>query len=123
MQKTIAVIGASADRQKFGNKAVRAYKEKGWKVFPVNLKEKEIEGLKCYASILDLPGKPDRVSVYLPPTVTLSLIPELRKAKVKEVILNPGAESDELIAALKKKGIKPIMICSIRAIGVDPDAM
>jgi len=123
VEKSVAIIGASANREKFGNKAVRAYTMKGWKVFPVNPNESQIEGLQCYKSVSALPEKPDRVSIYLPPKVTHSIIPELNAAGIKEVILNPGAESDGLVAALEKAGIKPLRFCSIRAIGVDPDSL
>lgn len=120
-QKSIAIIGASANRQKFGNKCVRAYQKLGWVVFPINPKEAEIEGIKCYSSISDLPQKPDRVSVYLPPQVTVSLIPELLEAGIKSVILNPGAESEELVKALRDNGINPQLVCSIRMEGLNPD--
>ena len=121
MEKSIAIIGASANREKFGNKAVRAYLEKGWKVFPVNPKETEIEGISCFASISSISVKPERTSIYLPSKITISIIPELKKAGIKEVVLNPGAESEELITELKKAGIRPLLFCSIRAIGVNPD--
>jgi hypothetical protein len=123
MKKTIAIIGASANREKFGNKAVRAYLSQDWKVFPLNPVEEKIEGLKCYKSITAVPEKPSKVSIYLPPKVTISIIPELKNSGIKEVILNPGAESEELIEALKKSGIKPLLFCSIRAIGIDPDSL
>tara|TARA_Y100000310_G_scaffold345864_1_gene471818 strand:+ start:11980 stop:12402 length:423 start_codon:yes stop_codon:yes gene_type:complete len=121
--KTIAIIGASVNRKKFGNKCVRAYKQLGWKIFPINPKEKEIEGIKCYSSINELPEKPDRVSVYLPSQVTISLIPELKEAGISGVILNPGAESDELVAELKQNNIEPVKVCSIRLEGIDPDSL
>ena len=121
MQKSIAIIGASANREKFGNKAVRAYLEKGWKVFPINPKETTIEGLSCFASIGLIGIKPDRTSIYLPPAVTISIIPELKRTGISEVVLNPGAESNELIEALKKAGIKALLFCSIMAIGINPD--
>ena len=123
MAKSIAIIGASSNREKFGNKAVRAYISKGWVVFPINPREDFIEDIKCYKSIKDLRQKPDRISIYLPPTITLTIIPELKGLLVKEVVLNPGAESDELIAAMKKSGITPLLICSIRDIGIDPDTL
>ncbi|MEK6957724.1 MAG: CoA-binding protein [archaeon] len=119
--KSIAIIGASNHREKFSNKCVRAYTKLGWKVFPVNPKEAEIEGIKCYASIKNVPQKTDLVSIYIPSQVTMGIIPELKGAKVAEVVLNPGAESDELIAELKKNGIKPLMICSIKMQGLSPD--
>ncbi len=118
---SIAIIGASANRAKFGNKCVRAYQKLGWDVFPVNPKDAEIEGIKCYPSIEELPQKPDRVSIYLPPQVTVSTIPALLGAGIKSVILNPGAESDELIKALRDNGINPQMVCSIRLEGLSPD--
>src|SRR6185503_5270335 len=63
--KTVAVLGASADRNKFGNKAVRAFRAQGFSVYPVNPKETEIEGLPCFPSIAEVPVRPQRVSVYL----------------------------------------------------------
>ena len=70
MRKTIAVVGASRDRSKFGNKCVRAYLEAGYVVYPVNLTASEIEELPVYRTLSDLPGEPDRISVYLPPDQT-----------------------------------------------------
>lgn len=119
-EKSIAVIGASADRKKFGNKCVRAYNSLGWQVFPINPKEEEIEGLKCYHSITNLPFLPSRVSIYLPPQITANLIPAFSSLGVKEVFLNPGAESDELIQKLKAAGIKPVLKCSIVFEGLSP---
>ena len=120
---SIAIIGASAKKEKYGNKCVRAYKQLGWAVYPINPKEAEIEKLKCYKSILELPTKPDRVSIYLSPQVTVSLIPELLEAGIKTLILNPGAESDELVKNLRDNGIVPKLICSIRMEGLNPDKM
>ncbi|MBN1160112.1 MAG: CoA-binding protein [Candidatus Diapherotrites archaeon] len=117
----IAIIGASKDRNKFGNMAVRAYKMKGWEVFPVNPHEKEIEGLKVYKSILDIPGELDRVSLYVPAKVSIKLIPEVKKKGIKDINVSPGAESDELIKALKDAGITPHLVCSIMMLGVNPD--
>ena len=119
--KSIAIIGASNNRAKFSNKCVRAYQTLGWKVFPVNPKESLIEGLKCYPKISDVPEKPSRISIYLQSQVTLALVGELQSFGAKEVILNPGAESDELVAVLKKSRIKPILKCSIRTEGLSPD--
>ncbi|MBI4210428.1 MAG: CoA-binding protein [Candidatus Diapherotrites archaeon] len=117
----IAIIGASANREKFSNKCVRLYKSLGWVVFPVNPKDSEIEGLKCYNSISEIPSQADRVSIYLPPHVTISIIPELLQAGVKSVILNPGAESDELVKGLRDNGINPKLACSIRMEGRSPE--
>jgi predicted CoA-binding protein len=64
---SVAIVGASADRRKFGNKAVRAYQRRGWTVYPVHPTLGEIEGSKAYPSLRDVPGKIDRVALYLPP--------------------------------------------------------
>ena len=116
----IAIIGASNNKEKFGNKAVRAYKMKEWEVFPINPKEEEIEGLKVYKSILDIPGDLDRIALYIPAKVSLTLIEEFKKKGIKEINISPGAESDELIRALMNAGIKPNLICSILQIGINP---
>ena len=122
MGKTVAVLGASADRSKFSNKAVRAYVQDGWEVYPVNPKGGTIEGLKAYASLNDIPGKVDRVTVYRPPPVALKALPDIAKVKPDEIFINPGAESDELVAEAEKLGLDPILACSIVDLGVSPSA-
>ena len=74
-QKTIAIIGASNDRSKFGNKAVRAFQQQGYQVFPVNPKEEIVEGLPAFKSIAAVPVRPQLISVYLPPPVLLKVLP------------------------------------------------
>lgn len=117
---TVAVVGASADRSKFSNKAVRAYQEMGWDVYPVNPKGGEIENLKAYASIEEIPVAIDRVTLYLPPAVAVQALPAIARKKHQEFFVNPGAESDELVAAAGKLGLDPILACSIVEIGVSP---
>ena len=116
----VAVVGASRDREKFGNKAVRAYHAHGHRVFPVNLREKEIEGLPAYRSVLDIPEKLDVVLVYVPPATTLRLLPDLVKIAPKQLFLNPGSEDDAVVARAQALGLEPILACSIIAIGDNP---
>lgn len=119
---SIAIIGASPDRAKFGNKAVRIYAGQGYTVYPVNPKVETIEGHKAYKSINDVPEqKLDRVSVYLPPAVGLQVIGDIAKKQVGELWLNPGAESDELIEKAGRLGLNVIAACSIVNVGTDPD--
>ena len=120
-QQSVAVIGASNDRSKYGNKAVRAYLLNGFRVYPVNPKEKTIEGLDVYKSILDIQEEVDRASLYVPPKVGLKVIEEIAEKGVKELYFNPGPESDELVAKARKLGLKPILACSILAVGMDPE--
>ncbi|MGB7217621.1 MAG: CoA-binding protein [Vicinamibacterales bacterium] len=120
MPKVVAVIGASSDRSKFGNRAVRAFRQHGDTVIPINLHEREIEGLEAYRSVLDVPGPIDMASFYVPPEVGERVIDEVAKKGIAEVWLNPGAESDRLIARAQALKIQPIVACSIVAIGENP---
>ena len=117
---SVAIVGASSAPHKYGNKAVRAYLRQGWTVYPVNPKEKTIEGLATYASIADLPGPVDRMSLYVPPAVGVTLLPAIKANAAKELFLNPGAESDDLIARAEALGLEPIVACSIVEIGERP---
>jgi predicted CoA-binding protein len=118
--KTVAIIGASSDQAKFGNKAVRAFLQQGYTVYPVNPKETEIEGQPVFKSIRDLPVRPQRVSVYLPPPVLLKVLPDIAARGCDELWLNPGTESDEVVATAEQLGLNVIQACSIVAIGVSP---
>lgn len=117
----VAVVGASADRSKYGNKSVRAHLRKGYQVFPVNPKEDKIEGLEAYRSVLDIPVALDRITVYLPPPLGLKVIEEIAQKGAKELFFNPGSESDELVAKAKGLGLSPILACSIVDLGMSPE--
>ena len=121
--KTIAIIGASNNRAKFGNKAVRAYRQQGYEVFPVNPKETEIEGLPAFRSIRDLPVRPQLISVYLPPQVLLKTLPDIAARGCDEFWLNPGTDSEEVIAEAERLGLNVIQACSIVGVGVSPSTL
>ncbi|MDB6025287.1 MAG: hypothetical protein JWM68_1510 [Verrucomicrobiales bacterium] len=121
--KTVAVIGASNDRSKFGNKAVRAFAQTGYQVFPVHPALTEVEGLTCYKSILDLPSKPNLVSVYLGPARLVQILPDIAAKGCDELWLNPGTESEEVFAKAKELGLKTVPLCSIIAVGLSPSQL
>ena len=123
MRKSIAIIGASRDRSKYGNKAVRAYLAQGYTVFPVHPKEKEIEGQTAYASVLDIPDEVEIASFYVPPEVGLKVLEEVAQKGIRTVYLNPGAESEELLRKAEELGITPIVACSILAVGMSPEEL
>jgi hypothetical protein len=123
VSKIVAVIGASTNRHKFGNRAVRAYRDQGYTVIPINPHESEVEGLKAYPSVLDVPGPIDMASIYLQPSIGEQVIAEIARKGIPEVWINPGAESDELIARARALGIQPIVACSIVSIGQNPYAL
>jgi predicted CoA-binding protein len=115
------IIGASSNREKFGNKSVRAHLRAGHEVFPVNPRATEIEGVKCYPTAAAVPGPIDRVSMYLPPALGIRVLPELaERGDVAELWLNPGAESPELVREARRLGFEPILACSIIDIGERP---
>src|SRR5688572_6477892 len=98
MAKVVAVIGASSDRNKFGNKALRAFQAEGFTVIPVNPNEREIEGMKSYPSVLDVPQAIDMATIYVPPEIGINLLAEFERKNIPEIWVNPGADSDELLA-------------------------
>ena len=117
MKLTVAVIGASVDRSKFGNQSVRAHAAAGWTVYPVNPKSPEIEGWPAFRTLAEVPRPIVRISLYLPPALGLALLPEIAAAAADEFFVNPGAESDELLAAAEQLGLQPILACSIIDVG------
>lgn len=119
-QRTVAVLGASRDPAKFGNKAVRAYVRQGFTVYPVNPREATIEGLTAFPSIRDVPVRPQIVSVYLPPPVALQVLPDIAARGCGELWLNPGADAPEVVAAAEALGLEVIQACSIVGLGIDP---
>lgn len=118
--QTVAIIGASNDRQKYGNKAVRAFKAQGYEVYPVHPRETEVEGLRAWPSIRDVPVRPHKVSVYVPPPVLLRLLDDIAARGCDELWLNPGTESAEVLAAAEALGLKVIQACSILGVGISP---
>ena len=120
MPQVVAVVGASRDRHKFGNKAVRAFRDAGHTVIPINPHETEVEGLRTYASVLDVPGPIDMATVYVPGAVGVTIMEDLAKKGVGEVWLNPGADDRRVIERARALGLNPIVACSITSVGESP---
>ena len=118
--KTVAVIGASSNRSRFGNKALRAFEHKGYRVLAINPNEKEVEGYRTFASVLDVPDAIDMATVYVPADAGLRVMDDLAKKGVAEVWLNPGADDEAVVARAKALGLNVVQSCSIIAIGESP---
>jgi uncharacterized protein len=118
--KSVAVIGASSNREKFGNKALRAFAHRGYTVYPINPTEPEVEGHTAYASVLDVPGPIDMATLYVPATVGVSVMDDLAKKGIPEVWLNPGADAPRVVEKARALGLKTVRHCSIIAIGESP---
>lgn len=111
----IAIVGASNDRTKYGNRALRGFLAAGYEVFPVNPNLTEVEGVKCLPNLAALPAKPDIITVYTPPTVTEKLVEQIAAVGAPEVYFNPGSENDKVRELATKLNIPAIFACSVMA--------
>lgn len=102
------VVGASTNRQKYGNKVLRCYLQNGRKAIPVNPNEPEIEGIPCAATISDLPANVLSISMITPPAVTAQLVPLAIEKGIRNIWMQPGAEHPDAVALCRDKGINVI---------------
>ena len=120
----VMIIGASNDRAKYGNKAVRAFMGQGHEVVPINPTEATVEGLTAYADVSQPAGPFERALLYVPPPVVLKILPALAARKdVDEVWFNPGTESDAGLSTAARLGLQVVQACSILDIGAMPHAL
>ena len=120
---SVAVIGASNDRNRYGNRAVRAYQKRGYTVYPVNPNETAVEEIPAYKSITDVPVRPEVITVYVRPQVLVKLLPEIAAKGCDELWLNPGTESPEVLEEAGRLGLNVIQACSIVGLGLSPYAL
>jgi len=106
--KVYGVVGASTDRHKFGNKVLRCYLLNGYQAIPVNPKEKEIEGIPCVATVLDLPDDVTSISIITPPSVTEKVVDLAIQKGIKNIWMQPGAESSAAISKCREHNINVI---------------
>jgi predicted CoA-binding protein len=117
----VMIVGASSNPRKYGNKAVRAYQRAGHEVLPVHPNEDVVEGISTWADVREVPPPIDRVSFYVPAAIGFEVLRRLKqRGDIREIWLNPGAESPELVAEARRLGITPILGCSIVDIGEIP---
>ena len=120
-QPSIAVIGANRDPSRFSNKAVRAWKARGYTGYPINPTETgEIEGLPLRDRVGDVPEPIDEATLYVRPSIGMGLLEELKEKGIKKVYVNPGAESMELLDKAYELGLETVVACSILAAGSNP---
>jgi predicted CoA-binding protein len=103
-----AVVGASDDRQKFGNLTFRELLSRGKRVYPVNPGKHEVEGVPCYPNLAALPEQVDRVLIVVPPEQGEKVVREADEAGFAHVWFQPGAESDEALAYCAAHGVEAI---------------
>jgi len=106
--EVFAVAGASSKPEKFGNKILKCYQQKGYRVIPIHPQEKEIEGVACVANVTDLPAEVVSISVVTPPAVTEKLVVRAAEKGIKNIWMQPGAESPAAVAFCRQQGINVI---------------
>ena len=102
------VVGASTNREKYGNKVMRCYQQNGKRVIPVNPNETDIEGVACVATMSDLPPEAMSISMITPPAVTAKLVPMAIGKGIRNIWMQPGAEHPEAVAFCRDKGVNVI---------------
>ena len=107
-QARFAVVGASTDRTKYGNKVLRSYMQHGRDVVPVNPKDATVEGLAAVKSLSEIQPPPDAVSVITPPKVTEAVVEEAGRLGIRHLWMQPGAESDAAVTRARALGMNVI---------------
>ena len=103
-----AVVGASTNREKYGNKVLRAYVQNDRRAFPINPRAEAIEGIACYPDLASLPETPHGVSLITPPSITESIVDQAIDLEIGHLWMQPGAESDTAVERATAAGINVI---------------
>jgi len=107
-QKKFAIVGATNDTKKYGYEIFKNLKSRGYEVYPVNPRLKELEGTKCYPNVTNIPVKVDVVDFVVPPQVTEVILEECKRLGLDRIWLQPGSESEAAIAFCHEKNLKVV---------------
>ena len=107
-QKTFAVVGATDNQEKYGNQIFKNLKSRGYEVYPVNPKLKELNGVKCYPTLADIPVKVDVVDFVVPPEVTEVILKDCKRLGFDRIWLQPGSESEAAIVYCHENKLKVV---------------
>jgi predicted CoA-binding protein len=107
-QEKFAIVGASDNPEKYANEIIHDLKDRGYDIYPVNPRLQEIDGIKCYPSLSDLPVKVDVVDLVVPPRVTEKVVEECKRLGLKHIWMQPGAESQEAIDFCNSNGLEVV---------------
>lgn len=115
--KSVVILGASTNPDRYAFKAMQRLQDHGFKAIPVNPAFTEILGERCYASIADAPGPIETITLYIGAARSTPLIQDILKAKPRRIIFNPGAENPELERAASSAGIEAVNGCTLVMLG------
>ena len=113
MKETVAIIGASDNKEKYAYKAMQALLNQDHKIVLINKFKEKISGYKCYPSLEKYNGKIDTVTVYVSPEKLIDYLPQIKKINPKRVIMNPGTEDAKLEKELIEAGLKVDKACTL----------
>lgn len=113
MGKTVVILGASDNPDRYSHKAFRMLQEYGHTPYPVSPKLRELEGMEVYASLADIRDPIDTLTMYVNPRISSELELDILRLKPRRVIFNPGSENPKLKAALEKAGIHVVEACTL----------
>ncbi len=107
-ERTVAVVGASRDRRKFGNTVYRELKQKGYRAIAVNPHADQIEGDVSYPSVKNLPEAVNAVVLVVPPQQSESVVRDAAAAGIARIWLQPGSESPQVITLARTLSLSVI---------------
>lgn len=109
----VAIVGASPKPERPSHQAVLGYRDRGWTVWPVQPARLPVAGIPTFASLADLPGRPDIVCMYVNPQTGLELLDQIVSAQPTLLWLNPGADGEPLASAARARGLRVIEACTL----------
>ena len=107
-QRRFAVVGATDNPEKYGNQIVKNLKNRGYEVYPVNPRLEEVEGIKCYHTIADIPVRVDVVDFVVPPSATEVILQQCWELGLDRIWLQPGSESEAAITFCHENNLKVV---------------
>jgi uncharacterized protein len=113
MTKNVVVLGATPKEDRFAYRAMQMLAEHGHNPIPVNPAFDEVLDRRCYGSIAEVTEPIDTVTMYVGPTRSEPLISEIVQARPRRIIMNPGAENEQLAAAAQANGIEVVTGCTL----------
>jgi len=102
------VVGASSNREKYGNKVLRVYLQHHKKAYPVHPRETSVEGVATVPDVASLPDTVKSISIITPPAITEKIVEAAITKGIENIWMQPGAESDETIKQAEQHGINVI---------------
>jgi len=115
-KKCWAVVGATENSEKYGNKIFRKLLSRGYKVYPVNPKYDTIEGVPCYKDLSSLPEKPDVIDMVVSPAKGRPVLEEAARLGIRNIWFQPGTYDDDLLEFAKSKGLTYVLACVLVAL-------